>query len=331
VLNLAIKKYNKFQLGIDFTDLGQLGCKKRTAQSILKRMCIETYGKDGQKRPPLLSRSPIRSCPQKYYPASVKADVIEGLKKKKVLIDPTEVSSSLITPSSKSRNALSYAIESGKASSFLEALLLIPYRPAYIHNIHLQVDIDHNEYEYIVGKEEARCRSKEHCERIGRVKGLPNVTYVAYPKGRVMAYVKCSENPFRLENENDVSSLFSFLGQVRDRMILWLHDFRETIVPSIMEWSLLQCDLNRDVELTTKAQITLLDIQLKDADRVFRLYVKSLGDKAVLRAEELLNLKQILPEALDCILNPYKSIHRKLDFLLSLLLQQNNKSEKESR
>ena len=35
-----------------------------------------------------------------------------------------------------------------------------------------------------------------------------------------------------------------------------------------MEWRLLQCDINRDVELTIKAQITLPDIQLKDADRV---------------------------------------------------------------
>ena len=46
---------------------------------------------------------------------------------------------------------------------------------SFIHNIHLHVDIDHNEYEYITGKVEARCRSKDHYERIGRVKGLPNM------------------------------------------------------------------------------------------------------------------------------------------------------------
>ena len=328
MLNLAIKKYTKSHLGIDFTDLEQFGYKKRNAQSILKRMCSETHDIDGQKHPPLLFRSPIRSCPQKYYPASVKADVIEYMKKKKMVpTDPTEVTTSLITPFSKSRHPLSNVIESGKANSFLEALILIPYQPAYIHNIHLQVDIDCNEYEHIIGKEEARCRSKEHEERIGAVKGMPNVTYMIYPRGRIMVYVKCSENPFRLETENDVSYLFSFLGQVRDRMVIWLHDLRETVVPSIMEWRLLQCDINRDVELTTKAQITLPDIQLKYADRVFRLYVKSLHDKAVYRAEELLNLKQLLPEALDCILNPYKSLHEKLDLLLSRTLHLNNKSE----
>ena len=144
-----------------------------------------------------------------------------------------------------------------------------------------------------------------------------------------MVYVRCSENPFRLESENDVSYLFSFLGQVRDRMVIWLHDSRETVVPSIMEWYLMQCDINRDIELTTKAQITLPDIPLKYADRVFRLYVKSLHEKSVFRAVELLNLKQLLPEALNCILNPHKSLHEKLDLLLLRTLPGNTRSEQD--
>ena len=55
--------------------------------------------------------------------------------------------------------------------------------------------------------------------------------------------------------------------------------------------------------------------------------VKSLHDKAVLRAEELLNLKRLLPEALDCILNPNKSLHAKLDLLLLRTLHLDRKSE----
>ena len=149
-------------------------------------------------------------CPQKYYPASEKADVIEYMKKKKMVpTDPTEVTTSLITPFSKSRYPLSNIMESEKANSFLEALILIPYQPAYIHNIHLQVDIDCNEYEDIIGKEEARSRSKEHEERIGPVKGMPNDTYMIYPRGRVMVYVKCSENPFRRDVLKMMSAIFS--------------------------------------------------------------------------------------------------------------------------
>jgi hypothetical protein len=33
-------------------------------------------------------------------------------------------------------------------------------------------------------------------------------------------------------------------------------------------------------------QLSAINIQLKDAGRVFRLYIKSLGDKAVCRVEE---------------------------------------------
>ena len=88
------------------------------------------------------------------------------------------------------------------------------------------------------------------------------------------------------------------------------------MVPDVMEWSLIQCDVNRDVEIDDKMQLTLPDIQLKFADRVFRLYVKSLHDKAVCRGEESLKLNQLLPEAFDSIRHPYKSIDKKLDEIL---------------
>ena len=39
----------------------------------------------------------------------------------------------------------------------------------------------------------------------------------------------CSDNPFKLETDNDVSSLFAFFGQVRDRLLYLLSDVRERI------------------------------------------------------------------------------------------------------
>ena len=84
-----------------------------------------------------------------------------------------------------------------------------------------------------------------------------------------------------------------------------------------MKWRLLQCDLNKDAEITEKAQLTLPDIQLKYVDRVFRLYVKSLHDRVVYRNEELLNLNQLLPEAIDNIRHPFKSLERKIDIFLN--------------
>lgn len=51
-------------------------------------------------------------------------------------------------------------------------------------------------------------------------------------------------------------------------------------------------------------QLIAINIQLKDADRVFRLYIKSLGDKAVYRVEESLKMRCILVDVLRTIRSP---------------------------
>ena len=52
-----------------------------------------------------------------------------------------------------------------------------------------------------------------------------------------------------------------------------------------MKWILTGCDITKDVTVSDMLQLSAIDIQLKDADRLFRLYIKSLGDKAVYRME----------------------------------------------
>jgi hypothetical protein len=94
---------------------------------------------------------------------------------------------------------------------------------------------------------------------------------------------------------------------VRDRFLYHVSDIEEQHVPNLLNWILKQCDLNKDVEIDSTAQLTFPDIQLKSADRVFRLYVKVIKDKAYCKGEESLTLNQILPEALDNIRHPYKS------------------------
>lgn len=62
--------------------------------------------------------------------------------------------------------------------------------------------------------------------------------------------------------------------------------------------------------------MTLQYIQLKYAGRVFRLYIKSLYDKAVYRTEESLTLiRALLPEALDNITHPHRLVETKIDEL----------------
>ena len=127
------------------------------------------------------------------------------------------------------------------------------------------------------------------------------VKYLVYPNGTVMVFVACSNTPFKLEDEADESLLYSFFGQVRDRLLYLMTDPHERIVPPIMKWILTGCDLNKDVTVSDKLQLTAINIQLKDADRVFRLYIKSLGDRAVYRVEESLKMRCSLVDVLRTI------------------------------
>jgi hypothetical protein len=68
--------------------------------------------------------------------------------------------------------------------------------------------------------------------------GKAVVKYLVYPNGKVMVFVACSNNPFKQEDEEYESILYSFLGQVRDRLLYLVTDPHERIVPPITEWIL---------------------------------------------------------------------------------------------
>jgi hypothetical protein len=53
-----------------------------------------------------------------------------------------------------------------------------------------------------------------------------------------------------------------------------------------MSWILKACDVNKDIQIDNKAQLTLLDIQISMAEKAFRAYVKIIGDKAYYRIEK---------------------------------------------
>ena len=92
--------------------------------------------------------------------------------------------------------------------------------------------------------------------------GSRNVNYEVYPDGTVMIYISCSNTPFKLEVEEDVSSFFAFLGQVKDRLVHFLNDFSESAIPPIMDWILVQCDLNKDIGINIIEQLSIPDLQL---------------------------------------------------------------------
>ena len=215
---------------------------------------------------------------------------------------------------------MSGSLENQKAQSFLDVLIQLQYVPLHIHKLQLMLYIDKEYYNHLPQKEVPINRAKRHEENIGR----RHVRYTLYPNGTVEIAVKSSDTPFRIETDEDVSLIFSFLGQVKDRLLYVVRDPKERHVPPVIEWVLKQCDLNKDVEITEKAQVTLPDIQLKTVAGLFRLYIKSLTNKAVCRAEESLKVDSLLPEALDNIRRPYKSIESKLTKILDIL-QRNEK------
>jgi hypothetical protein len=135
--------------------------------------------------------------------------------------------------------------------------------------------LDKEYYNELKQKEQPTNRAKPYEKNIGR----RYVTYRLSPNGSVEVSVATTDTPFRIEKDEDVSVLFAFLGQVRDRFLYHVSDIRERHVPPIMNWILKQYDLNKDVEIDNMAQLTLPDIQLKSADRIFRLYVKIMKDK----------------------------------------------------
>jgi hypothetical protein len=165
--------------------------------------------------------------------------------------------------------------------------------------------MDKEYYQTLVKKAAPMNQAKCFEEYIGR----RHVIYTFSPNGRVQIAVRSSDTPFRMETDEDEAILFSFFGQVRDRLIHLVADIREREVPPITDWILKGCDLNRDVEIDWNAQLCLPDIQLKHACKVFRIYIKSLHDRAVCRTEQSLTTHLPLATALDSITSPSKEIN----------------------
>jgi hypothetical protein len=309
---LAIEKYRANGKGITINDItAKYSVKKSKAQRSLKYFHSINILFTAQD----LIREGIsllqNKNPQEYFAVCMKAEILENLEKRKgVPVRPTEVDLQ-----KDSLYPLFNAIEHQKAHTFLEALVALAYAPPFIHKLVLMFHLNTKFFNELNQREEPINRAKPYEENIGR----RHVTYRLSPNGTVEVYVATTDDPFTIERDEDISALFAFLGQVRDRLLYHVSDIKERHVPTVLDWILKQCDLNKDVEIDHIAQLTFPDIQLKSADRVFRLYVKIREGKAYCRGEESLALNQVLPEALDNIRHPYKSLERKIDHVIQLL------------
>jgi hypothetical protein len=169
----------------------------------------------------------------------------------------------------------------------------------YIHKFQLQTKIDKENYDLL--NLDRQGIAKAHKEKIGPTHDTHNVEYQIHTNGTVMIFVSCSENPFRLFEEQDISKIMLFLGRVDDRLKILLSDNRDEVVPSVLNWILKGCDMNKDIEIDEVAQLTLPAIQISMAEKVLRGYVKVIADKAYYRLENSITPNEPIVTALDNI------------------------------
>jgi hypothetical protein len=309
--DIAITKYQNCGLGITFNDITTtFQCKKTKAQKKLKFLCNESSNKNGERvKPKLFTIN--RTKPQQYFPKCIRATIIENTRNR--LIDPTGVTYSNQRHSS--TYPLHNTIETQIVQSFLLQLYLLPFQPLNMHNIHLWTIIHKSHYEELKLKP-AFNKTKIVRERIG----LREVICKFNKKGSIEIDITCSKYPFQIETDDDVNNFFVFLGKVQYTLAYILSDPREIIVPSADKWILKSCDFNKDIEIKEIGQLLDLNIQVKHAGKAFRLYVKNLEDRFVLRGEQTMKVNQPISIFLDdAILNPFHLINSKVNELINIV------------
>lgn len=308
--DLAVDKYNANGRGITFEDLlkKKLACHKKQAQETLKR-CLQNE----------TLFTVVNHKPQQYFPTCIKAKILED-RLKNASVRVTEVGCfNGVCKDGTSTDAI--AIQSLEGY----VLPLLPSAPLHIHKLQFKLKITPECYAELGPSMDDGNKGKQHVEVIGKVR----VLYYFYANGRVMVFVECSNNPFRLEDEIDRSRLIAFFGQVRDRLIMFLADKHERIVPDIMQWELTQCDINKDVKVSHLLQAIGLKLQVKYYDHLFRIYIKSMGKDTVCRIEEskVFTAKESPIEVIKDIFNPnekienqFTELNKKVDKLFSVVL-----------
>jgi hypothetical protein len=305
IIDIAIKKFRKNQRGITFKDLMKQGLvvHKRQAQETLKYY----------RRKDTLFTLRLRR-PQEYFATPIKSEVIEKFSKI-TPIDPTGVTNYLPHLSSK-RSPLCNCVDNIVIQSLEGYVLpLLRTAPSYIHNMHFKTKIS-SEYHCETIIQQLRSTARNGGKQLTEVIGSARVVYTFYRSGTVNVEVKCTNNPFRLENEIDHSSILVFFGQIRDRLITFLTDRHERIVPALMNWYITEFDLNKDVKVSNLLQFSGINIQVRHLDHVFRIYVKSMGEHTVCRIEESKHTQKPILQAINDIFNPWERAEKMLQQII---------------
>jgi hypothetical protein len=291
---LAIRKYKANGRGITFQDLMSSGLAKHKsqAQNTLKRCLARNilFAAENHK-------------PQRYFPTSLKAEIIKTRLSKNTPVKVTEVPYLQSTNRTGTDAIVTQTLEG-------HVLPILRDIPVEIHKIQLELKLNPECYNEIRLLARSENKQKAHEEIISSVL----VRYLFYPNGRVMVFVSCSNTPFKLESDDDLGCLIAFLGSVRDRLVVYLCDRHERAVPDIMQWHLTECDINKDVKIEEWLQFTGLNIQVRHGLHLFRLYIKAKGKDTLWRVEESISHKQnkSVIETINDIFNPTERLEKQI-------------------
>jgi hypothetical protein len=306
VEKIAIEKYRENGLGITFQDIQrEFSVSKSNAQQKLKHF-------HGRKvlftaKDLILEGIPVleNTNPQHYFPTSIRSEIIKGRSKQKnVLIGPTGVNHPSTPLSSGALNTTDEIVLQTLEGHILH---LLPAAPLYLHNIHLKTSVTAERYEELDGLLPiAGNKGKKHTQIIGTSK----VDYTLYPSGTANVEVSCSNNPFRIQEEENRSHLLIFLGQIRQVLISILSDRHERFVPDVLKWEVTECDINKDIKVSDWFQFIGYKVQVKHLDHLFRIYIKPMGKETVCRVEQSLHPKKSALETINDIFNPMEKLEK---------------------
>ena len=299
VIQIAVGKFRKTGRGITYKDLMDAGVAvhKRQAQEVLKyQLRIGKLFTLKDKRP------------QQYYPTKTRSEVIEKVAKRNTPIQPSGVNSTILLDNS-SISPLSQCLQYITIQTLEGYVLpLLPEAPLLMHNMHFKTKVLPECYNELKLAYYRRNNGKHHQEIIGNTL----VDYIIYKSGTVNIQTKCSNNPYKLETEEDRFRIIEFFGQIRAGLINLLFDKHERIVPGVLEWELIECDINKDIKVTDLLHFSSIKLQVKHLDHLFRIYIKALGKDTVCRVEEAKQPKKRAVEFINDVLNPVEKIEKQL-------------------
>jgi hypothetical protein len=236
--------------------------------------------------------------PQQYYSTEIRSEINKNRLQKNTPIHPSGVT------------FLNMPLSKGPLANCLQPLIvetlegyllpLLPEAPLFIHNMHFKISVNSECYTELNLPDYKQNNGKHHEEVIGN----SLVTYTFYKRGTVDIQVLCSNNPYKLETEEDRSRILAFFGQLRSGLIGLLCDKHERIVPDILQWEITECDINKDIKVSDLLHYTAIKIQVRHIDHLFRTYIKAMGKDTICRIEENKNPKLGAIEFINYVFNP---------------------------